>query len=380
MAESTSTSITASTVAARRLQSLGLAAPTGEDHAPFTEPVEVVRHHLAMQAQDWRASQWAIGSRMTPGATSADVLAAYDRGEIVRSWPMRGTVHVAAAQDMPWMLDLLGTRALRGVERRWEYLGISERVLEPAREVALQLLGGGRAASRAEFVEAIEQAGIDLGGQRAYHTVWYLAQTGTLVQGPTRDGEQLLVLLDDWIPKPRRFADRDDALAELGRRYLRAHAPARVEDLMWWSSLGKRDCRAAFEAAADEFVPVRMRDQELWVRREHAGEPAKLRSTMLALPAFDEHLLGYRVRDEVLDPAHAHLVDPGRNGVFRWTLVDRGRVVATWSRRRLTRSIVVDVSPFDALPPARRSAAVRAIERWGAFVGTPVDVRLPDAD
>lgn len=377
MAMATDT-ITAAAIAARRLQSLGLDAPTGEQLPQLTSPADVARHHLAMQAQDFAASQWAIGSRI-PGVTRSDVLAAYDAGEVVRSWPMRGTVHVTAAEDMPWMLELLGTRALRGVQRRWDVLGIGERVLERAREVALELLRGGGRATRKQFAAALEEAGIDLTGQRAYHTVWYLAQTGTIVQGPTTNGEQQLVLLDEWIPTPTRFGDRDDALAELGRRYLRAHAPARVADLAWWSSLGLRDCRAAFDAASDEFVPVRRGDDEVWVRREQVGAAVRPRATMLALAAFDEHLLGYRVRDEVVDADHAHLVDPGRNGVFRWTLVDRGRVVATWKRTKRARKVVIDVTPFATpLTAAREKAAVRALERWGSFMGTDLEVRFGD--
>ncbi|MCB0879648.1 MAG: AlkZ family DNA glycosylase [Thermoleophilia bacterium] len=376
MADAAAASLTAAQVATRRLQSLGLAAPSGGDVPELGSAAHVVEHHLAMQAQDFKASQWAIGSRLD-GATRADVLAAYDSGEIVRSWPMRGTVHVTLARDLPWMLDLLGERALRGVERRWQVLDIDAAMLEHARDVAVDLLRGGRRVTRAQLQAALSDEGHDFGGPRGYHVVWYLAQTGTLVQGPVGEaGDQLLVLLDEWIRDPVRFADRDDAIAELGRRYLQAHAPARVEDLMWWSSLGKRECRAAFEAASDEYVPVRRGDDEVWVRRDHVGEPVRSRPTMLALAAFDEHLLGYRVRDEVLDPAAAHLVDPGRNGVFRYTLVDRGRVIATWKRTPRAKRIVVDVAPFATLAPARERAAVAAIERWGSFVGSAVEVRF----
>ncbi len=369
------------TVATRRLESLGL-APSSADGVRLNSAVDVARHLLAMQGQDWGASQWAIGSRLVhAGVTRDDVLAAYDRGEIVRSWPMRGTVHVVAREDLHWLLELLGERALRGVERRWEMLGIDGTVLEHGRQVALDLLGGGRAVTRKEFQAALGDAGHDFSGPRGYHVVWFLAQTGTLVQGPTRDGEQLLVLLDEWIPKRARttFASREDALAELGRRYLRAHAPARVADLQWWSSLGVRDCRAAFDAASDEFEPAGDGDDALWQRREHANATAKPSSSMLALAGFDEHLLGYKRRDEVLDLEHATLVDPARNGVFRWTLVDRGRVIATWKRTKRAKHVLVDIQPFAPLSDAKLRAATKAIERWGAFVGNDVQIRVESA-
>lgn len=365
-------SFTAPQIARLRLQSLGL---VGGSRA--TDPEEVVRHHLAMQAQDFRASRWAIGSRL-PGSVESEVLAAYDSGTLVRSWPMRGTVHAVVADDLPWMLDLMGQRALAGVARRWEFLGIDEGMLERARDIATGLLTGGGRCTRAELVQTLTDAGLDLTGQRSYHTVWYLSQTGTLVQGPTLDGDHQLVLLEEWIPKPRRFS-REEALAELGARYLAARGPATVDDLVHWTGLTKTDCRKALEGVDGSIVevhgpggPYRMLAEQLDTLDPHHPEADE---AVLALAAFDEHLLGYRVRDCVLDPEHASLVDPGRNGVFRWTLVSGSRVVATWKRTPRTRKVVVEVTPFRKIPARVRKGATAALERWGAFVGTPVEVR-----
>ena len=364
--------VTSAQIARLRLQTLGL--HPHPSLPPLQTPRDVVRHHLAMQAQDWPGCQWAIGSRL-PGSTQADVLAAFDRGEIVRSWPQRGTVHVVEAHELPWMLALMGVRALAGVERRWAFLEINEAMLERAREVAIQLLRGGKRATREEFQTALVDAGLSLAGPRAYHTVWYLCQTGTLVQGPTRDGEQELVLLDEWVPAPRKL-DRHASLAELGRRYLQARGPVTVDDLMHWSKLAKGDCKKALEAHHDATVTldrdglryVMLRDQ--WETLDH-DNPA-IDAHVHALPCFDEHLLGYAKRDDVLHPAHAVLVDPARNGIFRWTLVHGARVVATWKRTRKTRRTVVSVEPF--VPGTAIPGAQVALERWGQFTGTTVEL------
>ena len=361
---------TAQEIARLRLQALGLAGP------PVASDAEgVVGHHLAMQAQDFPASRWAVGSRL-PGSTEADVFAAYDAGLIVRSWPMRGTVHAVAAGDLPWMLKHLGGRALMGVERRWTALGIDEAFLERARDVAVELLEGGGRATRAEFVEACREAGLEMTGQRSYHTAWYLSQTGTLVQGPTRDGEHELVLLEEWIQHPRTL-DRPAALRELGARYLRARGPATVDDLVHWTKLTKTDARKALEADGETIVEVQGPGGPYRMLAEHldtldAGS-AEADRTVLALAGFDEHLLGYRVRDCVLDPEHATLVDPGRNGVFRWTLVAGARVVATWKRIRRKRHVVVEIAPFQTLSDETEKAVPGAIEAWGRFAGVEVE-------
>jgi hypothetical protein len=363
---------TAQEIARLRLQALGLAGPPVASDA-----AGVVGHHLAMQAQDLPASRWAVGSRL-PEGTEADVFAAYDAGLIVRSWPMRGTVHVVAAGDLPWMLEHLGDRALMGVKSRWGYLGIDEAFLERARDVAVELLEGGGRATRAELMEACREAGLEMTGQRSYHTVWYLSQTGTLVQGPTRDGEHELVLLEEWIPESP-VLDRPGALRELGARYLRARGPATVDDLVHWTKLTKTDARKALEVDGETIVevegpggPYRMLGEHLDTLDPGSAEADR---TVLALAAFDEHLLGYRIRDCVLDPEHARLVDPGRNGVFRWTLVAGARVVATWKRIRRKRYVLVETAPFRPLSGEIEKAIPGAIEAWGRFAGVDVEVR-----
>jgi hypothetical protein len=361
-------------IARLRLQALGLAgqSPVASD------PAGVVGHHLAMQAQNFPASRWAVGSRL-PGATDAQVLAAYDAGAIVRSWPMRGTVHVVAAPDLPWMLEHLGPRALMGVRRRWDYLKIDEPFLERAREVAVELLKGGGRATRSEFTGACREAGLEMTGQRSYHAVWYLSQTGTLVHGPTRDGEHELVLLDEWIPEPR-LLDRPTALRELGVRYLAARGPATLDDLVHWTKLTKTDVRKALEVDGERIVEVDGPGGPYRMLAEHLDtlDPgnAEVDRSVLALAAFDEHLLGYRGRDPVLDPEHATLVDPGRNGVFRWTLVAGGRVVGTWKRIRLTHHVRAEVLPFAPLSKRLRKSVAHAIETWARFEGVEVQVEV----
>lgn len=381
VAMSASTTLTPPRIARLRVQALGLVRPAA-GLPQLSTPLEVVQWQLETQSQDWGASRWAIGSRLPAGAQDADVLAGYDAGEIVRSWPQRGTVHAVAARDLPWMLELTGVRALTGLARRWQVLGIDEAFLERAGEIAVQLLRGGASCSRMELRNALVDGGLDMSlGQRSYHVVWYLAQTGTLVLGPTRDGEQLLVLLDEWIPDPL-VLDRAAGLAELGRRYLMSHGPASVDDLAWWTGLTRSDCRQAIDANGEDLVELSCGDRTLWMLREQHEQldpdlPAAARGVH-ALASFDEHLLGYRLRDDVLDPDYATAVDPGRNGVFRYTLTRAGVTVATWSRTRLTRSVRIDVTPLQPLPARLHGSARRALERWASFFGTRADVRWPE--
>lgn len=150
-----------------------------------------------------------------------------------------------------------------------------------------------------------------------------------------------------------------------------------MDDLVHWTKLTRTDARRAFEAGGDAVVerpgpggPYHLLARQLaWLDEEKGA----LADSVVALAAFDEHLLGYARRDAVLDPDHATLVDPGRNGVFRWTLVVRGRVVATWKRVPLTHHTRVEITPFAPLSRGVRAAAERALARWGDFVGRGVE-------
>lgn len=369
--------LTPSQARALRLVRLGLASD-----APGTPRLDTVQdvaaHHLAMQGQDFGAVQWAIASRLVhTDPRPADVLAAFDAGQVVRTWPMRGTVHVLACADARWLVDLCGPAALRGVERRWQNLGIDKAFADTVHEVTAATLRGGRAASRGELTAAYVAAGLDFSeSQRRYHAVWYACQTGLAVLGPTRDGDNLLVLTDEHVPDAVRY-EADEALTHLGRRYLAARGPASVEDLQHWTKLTKTQCRRAFSAVGADLVVVDVAGHdgpELVAPAEDVESAQGLEfgenvPRALVLAGFDEHLLGYRDRSLVLDPDKATYVDPGRNGVFRHTVVLDGRVVGTWRRRLLKTTAPVDVSLFERVRAGDRKLIAKAFEPWGRYLG-----------
>jgi hypothetical protein len=322
---------------------------------------------LAMQAQDFTGVKWSVALRTTD-ATEADVEAACDAGEIVRSWPMRGTLHLVAAEDLPWMLELTAPRALASAAQRRAVLGITEAEAEHARDLAVASLPGRSTLTRAALLSAIEAGGVATSGQRGYHLLWYLAQTGTLVLGPTSGGQQTFARLESWIGEPRRL-DRDEALGELASRYFASHGPAAVDDLTRWSGLTARDVRRGIAVAGRTLRALELGGRELLVAAaaENVEEPAGV----LLLPGFDEYMLGYRDRSAMLAPEHSQAIVPGNNGMFKATVVLDGEVVGTWARRQGTRGVTIEPAMFPGLPsPDPHGLAVEA-GRLGHFLGLP---------
>src|SRR4051794_31730145 len=131
----------------------------------------VVEWFGAMQAQDMASGLWSLGVRL-PGSTAADVNAALERREAVRTWPMRGTVHLVPPADARWMLDLMGVRALAGAAKRRQTIGLDERTAERGVEVLAAALAGGKRLTRAECLAALAQGGVTLAGQQGYHLLW----------------------------------------------------------------------------------------------------------------------------------------------------------------------------------------------------------------
>jgi hypothetical protein len=304
-------------------------------------------------------------------------VAAFDSGEIVRSWPLRGTLNLVAAEDLSWMLSLTAGRAIASAAARRNVLGITLTDVERAREIAVGALPGRTALSRAALLKAIDDGGVPTAGQRGYHMLWYLAQTGTLVLGPTDGRQQAFARLDAWVRNPRRL-ERDEALGELAVRYFQSHGPAGVEDLVRWSGLTVHEVRSGIAVSGTALASVEIEGREYIVATEAADASDRADGVRL-LPGFDEYMLGYRDRSFVLAPEHSEAIVPGGNGMFKATIVVDGEVIGTWGRRVGSRGLVVEAAPFRRLSAAELDALAAAVEDYGLFLGRPMAIRVGGA-
>lgn len=358
-----------SPAARRRLADLRLSAQLLGSRVAQS-PAEAVRWMLGLQAQDLPGVLWSVGLRSA--ATEAEVRAAFDAGEIVRSWPLRGTLHLVAAEDLHWMLELTTPRAIASESQRRRQLGITDPDIERARETAVASLPGRSALSRDALLAAIAAGGVSTDGARGYHLLWFLAQTGTLVLGASHGRGQTFARLDAWVTRPRRL-EKDEALGELASRYVRGHGPASVEDLARWSGLAVRDVRRGIAVAGDRLVEIELDGRSFLLDRAAADDDGR-GDPVLFLPGFDEYLLGYRDRSAVLAPEHANAIVPGGNGVFRPTVVVGGEVVGTWSRTVRPREVVVEAAFFDGGPADEPRDLGQAALRYERFLERPVRV------
>lgn len=345
---------------ARRLHAQGITTPLA------ASPADVVRHMGAMQAQDYHAALWAVGLR-TEAATRAQVEDAIARGEIVRTWPMRGTLHLLAREDVRWMVALLAPRVqAANAARIARDLGLDAATLAAGRRVIEDALADGTPVLRSDLYARLDAAGIASTGQRGLHLLNWLAHESVICQGPRQGRQPTFVMMDAWVP-PSAPLERDEALHRLALRYLQGHGPATAADLAWWAGLTQKDATHALTLA--------LATAELERDTHHgttwwwpADAPAAPRSrTIHLLPAFDEYLIGYRDRTPVLDAVHTRRVI-GLNGLVAATAIVGGRVAATWKRGGDNDDEVV-LDPLRALVDAEHAGIRRAATRWRRFLG-----------
>ena len=362
--------LTTTQALALRMRSLLLTPP----HAP-DDVAGVVEWFGAMQAQDMASGLWSLGVRL-PGRTAGDITAALERREAVRTWPMRGTVHLVPPADALWMLELMGVRVLAGAAKRREIIGLPEATAERGVEILATVLKGNR-LTRAECLAALAEAGVELGPQMGYHLLWYASQKGVTCIAPHIGKEQTFVLLDEWAPKPNR-PDRETALGIMALRYFRSHGPATRADFARWTGLTMTDTRTGLAAAGDQLTTVRVDGAEMVVDPALLDTaPPEPAADWAALPGFDEYMLGYKDRTLMMDAEHLTAVVPGGNGVFRSTLVRGGRVMGTWTRTLGKKAVSIDIQPLGPLGAAERAAAEEALQPYAAFVGLPAQIRWP---
>lgn len=339
---------------------------------PYERPVDVAIALGAMQGQDLPGVLASVALRTTGGSLT-EVFDALNAGELVRGYPMRGTVFLMPASTVVWTTQLCVGPAVRAARARRAQLGLMEGEIARAREVALGLLEAGP-RSRGDLFEAWQAAGIPTGEGRGYHVLFSLIADTDLVYGPWNGTDQDVASVRQWLPRSARLdelfdGDRISAVASLLLTYLTSHGPATIRDFAWWTKLPLGEIRAALPSIREQLSCDDAPEPRYW----RAGLPEEVAAlgrepaAVLLLPGFDEFILGYQDRTFAMTPAeHTRLV-PGNNGVFKKSVVVGGLVKAVWSRggRPGRRTLAVD--EFVTLSPARLRAA-RA--RYDAFPWT----------
>lgn len=306
-----------------RSRSQGLTVPRA------SSPLEALARVVGLQAQDSSAARLGIRARSEGIDVHTLDNAISASRSIIRTWAMRGTLHMLAAADVHWVVELIGHRFISKYRRARLALGLTDELLERAVDALPAVLRASAPVTRRELVDRLCNVGIRMSakGQAPAHLVVVASLQGILCCGPDTDsGKSTYVLLDEWAP--RQNGKPEDPLAELARRYLLGHGPASASDFAAWSGLPAAEARDAIGRVADDFEGAVIHGEPAWFQVP-TGAGAHV---VQFLGGFDAYLLAYRQRAFALDPQHSARVHPG-GGVIRPLVLVDGHVEGTWHLR-----------------------------------------------
>ena len=351
----------------RRLRVIAQGLAGGDRAASGADAVaDIVRRTGGIQAQDMQAAAYQVRARSV-GLTAADMYRAQsEERSVVRTWAMRGTLHMIPSEDQRWVTSLLGPSAFSAGRGRRLQLGLDEATLAKAHELAIEALTAEGPLTRQQLGERLAPHGIPVADQGLHHVVRSGGFLGIITHGPMLDEgrTETFVAADSWLSGIKRpELSRDEALARLTSRYIRAFGPSTPQDFAAWSGLPLRDARAGWQAIQDELVEVEAAGEMAWEpRAPHPNPLPGGEGIVQLLGFFDTYLLGYKGRGLAVAEEHLSRVNAG-GGMIRSVVIIDGLAVATWSWKWRSggRALEIAIEPFEGMED-RLGTARAAIE------------------
>jgi len=337
------------------------------------KPADVVAWLGAVQAQDYAGAKWGVGQRAN-GVTDADVDRACDEGAILRTHVMRPTWHFVAPADIRWLLALTAPRVHAATGSSNRKLGLDSRTFQRSERALERALRGGGYMTRPELKAVLRRVGIATDVQRLAHLMLHAELEQVVCSGPRRGKQFTYALFDERVPKARTWK-REDALAELARRYFASHGPATLRDYAWWSGLTVGDARAGIAAVKPALAHEVIEGRGYW-RAPSRVTPLPAEPVAHLLPNYDEYLIAYKDRDPVVGPQGSRNRVARPEDAFAHLLVIEGLLAGTWRRSVIGSVVVVDVTPYRRLPRRSLDAVAAAAESYGSFLETEVRLSI----
>jgi hypothetical protein len=338
---------------------------------PFDSPEEAVRWLGAVQSQEFAEAKWSLAERVRD-CSDADVEAAFEGGEILRTHVLRPTWHFVARTDIRWLLRLTRPR-VHALNRYWyAKLGLTDGVLADGAGLLAQALEQGEPRTRRELAGRLRRGGIEADGLRLGYLLMHAELDELICSGPRRGKQHTYVLLDRRAPASTEDdLPRERAVAELVLRYFRSHGPATVRDFTAWSSLTVADAKAGLERVGERLERAEDDHGTPWYAGPTGAATARPRATEAYLvPMYDETIVAYQDLRVVL----AH--EPPSPGLLQRAIVIDGRTVGSWKRTVARQTVLVEATLFGPLHRNEAEALDAAVDRFGRFLGLPASLSV----
>jgi hypothetical protein len=328
----------------------------------FTRPADLVQWMNCMQAQDYGMAKWAIGCRLK-GMSDASVEQDFNDGKILRAHVLRPTWHFVCPADIRWLLKLSAPRVKAMSRIYHQKLGIDHAILRQSKKIITKALNKHHRLTREELTSILHKEKINVSDSRVGHLLMD-AELDALICSAGRAGNKFSYqLLDEAVPVSD-LPGYEESIAELAKRYFFSRGPASIQDLAWWGNLTMSEARKGLEMNKHQLQHVSVNGNDYWFSVRSGIQLPPGRATFL-LPAFDEYMVAYRNRDDVLNPGFAGQCNFGLGPV----IVYNGQVAGTWRRTGKKDKLHIEFSLFGGTPSQAKTRNFSAASnRYLAFM------------
>jgi len=335
----------------------------------FKEPGDVVDWLGAAQAQDYAGAKWALGLRMRE-ATDNDIEKAFNNGSILRTHMLRPTWHFVRPADIRWMLALTAPRVHAVNAYMYRQQGLGDLVFKRSNATLAKALEGGGQLTRNELRDVLRSAGIATDdGLRMSYLMMYAELEGLICSGARRGKQFTYALLEERAPQAKRL-ERDEALAELSRRFFMSRGPATAQDFAKWSGLTLAEARNGLEAVKGGLELESVDGQAYWFLRPRAPI-VPTSPTAHLLSVYDEYISGYKDRSAI-DANNLATLFSAMGNALQFIIILDGQLVGTWKRTIRKEAVLIETNLLTKLSEAENQAIALAAQQYGAFLELPV--------
>jgi hypothetical protein len=310
----------------------------------FQQPNELLNWMGAMQAQDYEMSKWAVALRL-PDANENKIETALNNGELIRTHILRPTWHIVSAENLRWIMDLSAPQLARTLNSYGKSVGLDAKTLVKAEKIILKLLAKKNHCTRDEIMAVLQKEKINTDGYRSAHIMFHAELTGLVCNGIRKEKQNTYALLDERIAASKKI-NRDEALAKLATIYFQSHSPATLKDFSWWSGLNQTDAKKSIDFISKFLEKIEVDEQIYFVF--HSKEKTKPNAEIHLLPAFDEYIISYAHRFDVVEKKYAPEVFT-KNGIFKPMIVHNGKIIGTWKRTITGKKLKTENFPFEKI-------------------------------
>jgi hypothetical protein len=300
----------------------------------------------AMQSQSLDLAKWAIGVRLD-NHTVHDIDEALNAGKIIRTHILRPTWHFVSSDDIHWMADLSNPRLKTVYAGYCKMTGTDVSQVIRGVSVLEKRLTKEQHLTKEEIGELLQIQDNEAEQRLLRLTISYAEVEGLLCNGQLRGNKQTFTLLQEWAPR-KEDLHKEEALERLARRFFTSHGPATMADFVWWSGLTATDCKKGLEAIKADFICETINGRNFWMKND-IKTPAADAVSALLLPPFDEYVVSYKDRSEMIEDAHYSKVMT-KNGIFSPTVMLNGEIVGSWKKTKKKGLPHVELSFFKKMP------------------------------